>query len=60
VHCFKKFCTFNVVEGTNDGMLWNDSEDGGIPIFLTLTSNIRSECEKDDGIYCEDGVSDTD
>ena len=38
------------MEGTDDDVLWNDSEDG----------DVRSECEEDDGIYCKDGVSDTD
>jgi hypothetical protein len=50
VYCFKKFCICNTVEGTDDDMQWNDSEVG----------DVRSECEEDDGIYCKDGVSDTD
>jgi hypothetical protein len=32
-------------------MLWNCSEEG---------RDVRSECEEDDGTYCEDGASDTD
>ena len=40
----------SAVDGT-DGMLWNDNEEDG---------NVRSECEEDDGIDCEDGDSDTD
>jgi len=36
---------------TENNMLWNCSEEDG---------NVRSECEKDEGIDCEDGDSDTD
>jgi hypothetical protein len=39
------------VDGTDDDMLWNDSEENG---------DIRSECEEDGGTDCEDGNSDTD
>jgi len=39
------------MDGTDDNMLWNGSEDNG---------NAESECEEDDGIVCEDGKSDTD
>jgi len=46
----KKCCMSSAVDGT-DGMLWNDNEEDG---------NVRSECEEDDGIDCEDGDSDTD
>jgi hypothetical protein len=38
------------MDGTDDHMLWNDCEKDG---------NIRSECEEDEGIHCEDGDSDT-
>jgi hypothetical protein len=34
---FKKCCIFNAVDGTNDDMLWNGSEEDG---------NIRSEHEE--------------
>jgi hypothetical protein len=37
------------VEGTDDDMLYNDSEVDG---------DVRSECEEDEGIFCKDGVSD--
>jgi hypothetical protein len=37
--------------GTDDGMLWNGSEENG---------NVRSECEEDEGTDCESGDSDTD
>ena len=37
------------MDGTDD-MLRNDSEDG----------DVISECEEDEGIYCEDAVNDTD
>ena len=48
---FKKCCISNVVDGTDDDVLWNCSEEDG---------NVRSECEEDKGTDCEDGVSDTD
>ena len=46
VKCVKKSCISSVVEGTDDGMLWDCSEKEG---------NVRSECEED-----EDGDSDID
>ena len=39
------------VDGTDDDMLWNGSEEVG---------NVRSECKEDAGTDCEDGDSDTD
>jgi hypothetical protein len=48
---FKKCCTSNAMDETDDDMLWNGSEDDG---------NVRSECEKDEGIECEDGDTHTD
>jgi hypothetical protein len=48
---FKKCCVSTAVDGTDDSMLWNGSEEGG---------NIRSECEEDEGTDCVDGESDTD
>jgi hypothetical protein len=49
---FKKCCMSNAMYGTEDDMLWNDSEDDG---------NISSECEEDkDDADCEDGDSATD
>ena len=41
---FMKCCISNVVDGTDDDMLWN----------------VRSECEEEEGTDCEDGESDTD
>jgi len=38
------------VDGTNNDMLWNGSEEDG---------NVRHECEKDEGTDCDDGHSDT-
>ena len=35
---FKKSCISNTVDGNDDDMLWNGSEDDG---------NVRSECEED-------------
>jgi hypothetical protein len=39
------------VDETDDGMLWNDSEEDG---------DIRSECDEDEGTDCVYGESDTD
>jgi hypothetical protein len=46
---FKKCCTSNAVDGTDD-ILWNYSENNG---------NVESEDEEDEGIDCKDGDSDT-
>jgi len=48
---FKKCCISSAVNGTDDSMLWNGSEEGG---------NVRNKCEGDEGTDCEDGDSDTD
>jgi len=42
----KKCCISNVMYETDDGMLWNGSEEDG---------DVRSECEEDEGTDCEDG-----
>jgi hypothetical protein len=36
----KKCCIFNAVNGTDDDMLWDSSEEVG---------DVRSECETDEG-----------
>jgi hypothetical protein len=41
----------NVMNGTDEDMLWNDSEEVG---------NVRSECEADEDTECKDRESDTD
>ena len=51
VEGFKKCCVSTAVDGTDDELLWNDSEEDGI---------VRSECEGDEGTDCEDGHSDSD
>jgi hypothetical protein len=51
VEGFKKCCISKAMDGPEDDMLWNGSEEGG---------DVRSECEEDEGIDCEDGNSDTD
>jgi len=48
---FREGCISNAVDGTNDNMLWNGSEEDG---------HARSECEEDEGTECEDGDCDTD
>jgi len=48
---FKQCCTSNGVDGIDDDMLWNGTEERG---------NVRSECEEDEGTDCEGGDSDTD
>jgi hypothetical protein len=46
VKAFKKCCISNGVDGTDDAMLWNGSEERW---------NVRSECEEDEGTNCDDG-----
>jgi len=41
---FKKCCISNTMDGTDDDMWWNGSEEDG---------NIRRECEEDEGTDCE-------
>ena len=41
---FKKWCISSAVDETDDGMLWNGSEDDG---------HSRSECEVDKDSDCE-------
>jgi len=48
VKCFKKRCLSNVVDETDDDMLWNGSEED------------RNMCEEDESNICEDGDSNTD
>jgi hypothetical protein len=43
-------CISNAMDETDIDMLWNGSKQNG---------NVRSECEGDDGIDCEDGDGDT-
>jgi len=38
VNGFKKYCISNAVDETDDGMLWNGSEEDW---------NVRSECQED-------------
>jgi len=47
---FRKSCIPNAMDGTDDDMLWNDSEEDG---------DVRSEHYEDEGTDCEDGDSDT-
>jgi len=47
---FKMCSISSAMDGTDDDVLWNDSEDG----------DVRNECEEDEGTDCEDGDSDTD
>jgi hypothetical protein len=51
VKCFKKYCVSNAVDGTDDNMLWNDSEEAG---------SVSSECQEDKGTDCGNGQCDTD
>ena len=46
----KKCCISNAVDGADDDMLWNGSEEA---------VGVTSECEEDEGTDCEDGDSDT-
>ena len=45
-----KCCIFNTVDGTDDDMLWNGSEED---------ADVTIECEEDEGTDCEDGDSGT-
>ena len=47
---FRECCILNAVDGTDDDMLWNDSEED---------RNVWSECEESDGTDCKDEDSDT-
>ena len=51
VKSFQECCISNAVDGTDDDMLQNVSEEDG---------NVTSECEEHEGTNCEDGDSDTD
>jgi hypothetical protein len=48
---FMKCCVSNTVDGTDDDMLWNDSEEDG---------DVMSVGEGNEDTDCEDGDSDTD
>jgi hypothetical protein len=43
---FKKCCTSNAVDETDDSILWNGSEKDGV---------VKNECKEDEGNNCEDG-----
>jgi len=47
---FKKCCISSAADGTDDDMLWVDSEEDG---------NVRCECHEEEGTDCEDEDSDT-
>jgi hypothetical protein len=44
----KNCCISNAVDGTDDDMLWNDTEEDW---------DVISECEHDEDTDCEDGDS---
>jgi hypothetical protein len=46
---FKKCHISNAVDGTDDDVLWNGSEEDG---------DVTSDCKNDEGTNCEDGESD--
>jgi hypothetical protein len=48
---FKKCCISNAMDGSEDDVLWSDSEEDG---------NFSSDGEKEEVTECEDGDSDTD
>jgi hypothetical protein len=48
---FKKCCISNAMDGSEDGVLWNDSEEVG---------KVRSNGEEEEGTEFEDGDSDND
>ena len=47
---FKKCCTFNAMDKTDDDVLWNGSEEDGY---------VGDVCLEDEGKDCEVGDSDT-
>jgi len=47
----KKCWISSAVDGTDDDVMWNGSEEDG---------NVRSECEEDEGTDCEDGKNASD
>ena len=47
---FKNCCVSNAMDGTDDDMLWNGSEEDG---------HVRRECEGDEDNDCEDRDSDS-
>jgi hypothetical protein len=48
---FKKCCISNAMDGSEDDVLWNDSEENG---------DVRSDAEEEEGTDREDADSDTD
>jgi len=52
VHLTRSYSEGSIaVDGTDDDVLWNDSEEDG---------DVRTECEEDEGTECEVEDSDTD
>jgi len=51
VKCCKKYCMSNAMDGIDDDMLWNGSEED---------VDVRSECEEDEGTKCKHGDRNTD
>jgi hypothetical protein len=49
--CFKKCCISSALDGTDDDILWNGSEED---------RGVRSECQEHEGTDCEGGDNDTD
>jgi hypothetical protein len=47
---FKKCCLSNAMDGSEDDVVWKDSEEDW---------TVRNECEEDEGTDYEDGESDT-
>jgi hypothetical protein len=48
---FKNCCIYSAVDGTDDDMLWNVSEEDG---------DVKSVCQEDEDTECDNGDSDTD
>jgi hypothetical protein len=48
---FRKCCISSAMDGTDDNMLWSDSEEDG---------DVRSKCVQGEDTDCEDGESDHD
>jgi hypothetical protein len=57
VKSFKKCCTTNAMDGTDNGVLQNDSRVG---MLVVSVRKIKALCMKMDITHNEDGESDTD
>ena len=55
---FKKCCISSAVDGTDDDVLQNDSEEDGGVRTVCEEGGVRTVCEEDEGTDCENEESD--